>query len=98
MATPMSPRSASMSWSPPPADDINGVILRYIINVTVMGTGQTFQLISTTTTLTISTLSPYRTYICIITAVTSAGIGPYSSQVRLITPQAGTIARATIVD
>ena len=88
VATATSPRSAMMVWSPPPADDINGVITRYIINVTVMETGQMFQLTSTTTTLTVSTLSPYRTFICIIAAETSVGIGPFSTSFNVTTPQA----------
>ena len=87
-AVPGSPTSASISWDPPPADDVNGVIVQYIINVTVVGSGQTFLLYSTSTTLNITTLQPYTTYICIIAAVTSAGVGPYTSQLTLITPQA----------
>jgi hypothetical protein len=87
-AIPSSPTSASITWDPPPTDDINGVIIRYIINVTVVGSGQTFLLNSTTTALTVTTLSPFSTYICIIAAVTSVGVGPFSSQVTLTTPQA----------
>lgn len=87
-AVPSSPTSASITWDPPPADDINGVIIQYIINVTVVGSRQTFQLTSITTSLNITTLQPYTTYICIITAVTSVGIGPFSSRFTLITPEA----------
>ena len=89
MALPTSSRSASVTWGLPPADEVNGVIIRYVINVTVVGTGQTFQLTSTTTSLTVTTLTPYTTYICIIAAVTSAGIGPFSTQFTLITPEDG---------
>lgn len=87
-AVPGSPTSASITWDQPPADDVNGVIIQYIINVTVVGSGQTFLLNSTTTTLNITILQPYTTYICVIAAVTSAGVGPFSSQVTLMTPQA----------
>ena len=72
-------------------DDRNGIIVRYIINVTVVETGQMFQLVSTTTTLTINTLSPYRTYVCIIAAVTSVGIGPFSTQINFTSPEDGKI-------
>ena len=89
MATPSDSRSATVTWGPPPDDDLNGVIIRYIINVTVVGTGQSFQLTSTTTSLTVTTLTPYTTFICIIAAVTSVGIGPFSAQFTLITPQDG---------
>ena len=84
-----SSRSASISWSPPPADQWNGIITRYIINVTVEETGHTFQLNSTTTTLRVNSLQPYRNYTCIIAAVTSVGIGPFSGSFTLITPQDG---------
>ncbi len=84
-----SSRSASISWNPPAADQWNGIILLYIINVTVVETGQTFQLNSTATSLTVSTLQPYRNYICIIAAVTSIGTGPFSVRFTLTTPQDG---------
>lgn len=89
-AVPGSPTSASITWDTPPADDVNGVIIQYVINVTVVGSGRTFLLYSTETTLNVTTLQPYTTYICIIAAVTSAGVGPFSSQFVLATPQAGT--------
>ena len=87
--TAMTSRSATISWNPPRADLQNGVIISYVINVTVLETGLTFQLTSNTTSLTIGTLSPYRNYVCIIAAVTSVGIGPFSGQFTLTTPQDG---------
>ena len=89
-ASASSTRSANISWNPPQADEQNGIIINYLINVTVVGSGQTFQLSSTTTFLTVSTLLPYRTYLCIIAAVTSVGVGPYSIPFILNTPQDGT--------
>ena len=90
--TATSPRSAIFTWRTPLADEINGVIIRYTINVMIVETGQMFQLTSTTTTLTINTLSLYRTFICTIAAETSAGIGPFSTQFTLITPQDGKLS------
>jgi len=54
-----------------------------------VGTGATFQLVSTTTSLTVFTLDPYTTYVCIIAAVTSVGIGPFSNPFTLSTPEDG---------
>ena len=82
-------RSATITWNPPQADLQNGIIIRYLINVTVVETGQFFQLTSSTTSLTISTLVPFRNYICIIAAVTSVGVGPFSARFTLTTPQDG---------
>ena len=82
-----SPTSATISWQPPAADEINGVIIQYIINVTIVGSGETFLLYSTTTTLNVTNLLPFTTYRCVIAAVTSAGIGPFGSELVLNTPQ-----------
>lgn len=87
-AVPDSPTSANITWDPPPDDDINGVIVLYVINVTMVGSGQTFLLNSTTTDLNLTTLQPYTTYICVISAVTSAGMGPFSARITFMTPQA----------
>ena len=57
--------------------------------MTVVGTGATFQLTSTTTPLSVFNLNPYTTYICIIAAVTTVGTGPFSSQFTLSTPEDG---------
>ncbi len=85
-----SSRSALLTWNPPPLDQQNGIILYYIINVTVEETGATFLLNSTDTYLTISTLQPYRNYTCVIAAATSLGIGPFSEIIfNLITPEDG---------
>lgn len=86
-----SSRSASISWNSPLPDQWNGVIILYVINVTIMETGHVFQLNSTTTSLTVVTLQPFRNYICIIAAVTSVGTGPFSVSFTLTTPQDGKI-------
>ncbi len=85
----VSKNSAVISWEPPPYEDQNGVILLYIINVTVQETGEMFRLNSTLTTLTVTTLRPYRTYVCVIAATTSAGLGPFSTSVTVETPEDG---------
>ena len=84
-----SSRSAFLSWDPPPPDQHNGVIIYYIINVTVQETGQRFQLNSTNTYLSVNNLQPYRNYICVIAAATTVGIGPFSLSFTLVTPQDG---------
>ena len=88
-AVPATSRSATISWDLPPADEQNGVIILYVINVTIVATGQSFQLTSTNTTFTVDDLTPYTNYVCIIAAVTSAGTGPFSTPVTLSTPQDG---------
>ena len=67
----------------------NGIIILYTINVTVADSGEMFQLTSTTTSLTVSTLQPFTTYFCIIAASTSVGMGSFSTVITLQTPEDG---------
>ena len=84
-----SSRSATVTWDPSPIAHQNGIIILYTINVTVADSGEMFQLTSTTTSLTVSTLQPFTTYFCIIAASTSVGMGPFSTVVTLQTPEDG---------
>ncbi len=82
-----SPSSAYLSWEPPPNENHHGVIIQYVINVTVVETGERFQLTSETTYLEVTNLRPYRTYVCVIAAATSVGLGPFSSAFIVRTPE-----------
>jgi len=84
-----SSRSAVLTWDPPNAEDQNGVIVEYTINVTAVETGEEFQFTSNTTMFTVTTLRPFTTYLCIIAAETSAGIGPFNSVNTTQTNEAG---------
>ncbi len=81
--------SAYLSWGPPPDESHNGDIVLYVINVTVMETGERFQLTSETTYLEVINLRPYRTYVCVIAAATSVGLGPFSTFITVETPEDG---------
>ena len=88
-ATAVSSRMSTLSWDPPNYEDRNGVIIGYVINVTNTRRSDTLQYTSNTTSLTLSMLSPYTTYYCIVAARTSAGTGPFSTVIRLLTLQDG---------
>ena len=88
-ATLTSPYSALLTWNPPPDDQRNGIIINYVINVTVLETEENFILYSNTTSLFVDGLRPFRTFECIIAALTNVGIGPYSAIFTLSTPQDG---------
>ena len=76
----------SLSWDPPPFPHQNGLIRQYIINVTELDTGASFQQTSTTTTFTIYSLHPYYTYEFTLAAVT-VGVGPASSPIAVQTDE-----------
>ena len=89
IANATTPYSAFLTWSPPPFEQQNGVITGYVINVTVLGSNISFTLYSNTSSYFVNTLKPFRTYICIIAAQTSIGMGPFGQLFILRTPQAG---------
>ena len=84
----VSSRMSTLSWDPPNYEDRNGVITGYVINVTNTRRNETLQYTSNTT-LTLSTLSPYTTYYCVVAARTSVGTGPFSTVITLQTLQDG---------
>ena len=67
-----------LSWSPPADEEQNGLIVQYIINVTHADTLDTVQYFTTKTFIHITGLDPYTTYVCVVAAETSVGIGPFS--------------------
>ena len=77
--------SIVLSWDPIPPEDQNGIILGYVINLTDISNGDMQQLSSDSNNLTVDSLSPYTTYVCIVAAYTSAGIGPVSAEVSVQT-------------
>jgi len=86
---PTDSRSVVLTWDPPPPEDQNGPIVGYVINVTVIETGEMFQLTSSTNTLSVASLKPFTHYVCIIAARTSVGLGPFSTTVTVMTPEDG---------
>ena len=88
-ATATSSRMSTLSWDPPDLEDRNGNIIGYVIKITNSRTNETWQYTSNTTALTLSTLSPYTTYYCIVAARTSVGTGPFTTVLSLETSPEG---------
>lgn len=59
------------------------------MNVTHSGTHTTTQYNTTATHLNITNLEPYTTYICVVAAETSIGIGPFSVILIVQTEESG---------
>ena len=81
--------SISLTWTPPPPNQQNGVITRYFVNVTHIGSLETIQYYSTVTSITITGLDPYTKYVCVIAAETTIGVGPFSHLFFVQTKEAG---------
>ena len=80
--------SVSLMWLPPAREHQNGIIIGYIINVTVEETGEMYQLYSNTTNIT-ATLTPFTMYTMVVTAENSVGTGPYTEVVSIQSEEAG---------
>ena len=95
-AQPIDSRSLLLAWEPPLAEEQNGVIQGYLINISVAETGDEFQHQSTNTTLIVKDLHPHYTYSLVISAVT-VGPGPYSEVYTIQMPEDGTSLIVTAV-
>ena len=82
-------RALSLTWSPPPPEDQNGIIRNYLVNISVVESGEHFhQLTSNATVLVIDELHPYYTYSCIVAALT-VGTGPFTEVTTVQLPEDG---------
>ena len=73
-------RTLQVSWSPPPVSAQNGIITEYVVNASVLETGEMFEQRTTgnATSLTIRALHPDYTYTYVVAAATAIGTGPFS--------------------
>ena len=80
--------SISISWTPPPFEDQNGILRNYVINITELETGITFSHLSLTTSISLYNLHPFYRYSVTVTAVT-VGPGPATTVFTLQTREDG---------
>ena len=85
----VTPESVSVSWEPPDFFDQNGVIIYYVVNVTVPLTGEAFTIEPESANATLSGLHPFRTYVCRFAAATAVGVGPFSEPLSVTTEESG---------
>lgn len=78
--------SISLQWSPPVEMFWNGIIREYLINITEYDTGIILAYHSMTTSITVSSLHPYYTYLGQISAFT-VGYGPFTDVFQVTTLQ-----------
>ena len=81
--------SISLSWEPPLDDQRNGIIVQYTIRIVLVDEGSYIFVNSTIPSVTVTSLRPYTTYDCFVAAETSAGRGPFSTSLIIVTEEAG---------
>ena len=77
----------SLAWQLPLPEERNGIITGYTVSLSSVSSAETRRLTTTATNLTVTSLTPYTTYECIIAAFTSIGEGPPSSIILVQTAE-----------
>ena len=72
-----------LRWQPPPPEQRNGVITRYVINITGLSEArqEPYVIYTTKTNAVVGSLHPSYTYTCKVAAETNVGPGPFSTTV-----------------
>ena len=83
-------RTVEFVWTPPPIQQQNGTIRRYIVNLTSVSGGRELITYSQTNTTLVHNLHPFTNYTCSVSAETVAP-GPFSPAVLVQTPEDGKI-------
>ena len=86
----ISSEEAHIMWESPNIVHQNGIITGYVVDVTVVNTGQNFQIRSNSTNLFLESLQPFTNYECRVAARTIVGVGPFSISNIFRTNQTGT--------
>lgn len=81
-------KTLQLSWHPPRPEDQNGLIRKYMVNITEVETMKEVIHMSTRTTLHVRSLHPFYNYKCSVAAHT-IDIGPYTHVVNVQMPEDG---------
>ena len=84
------PRSITLAWSAPSLKDRNGDIRQYLINITEIDTGNSWQVTAVDSFTTVESLHPFYSYSIIVAAETVA-LGPFTSPIIVEMPEDGKI-------
>ena len=84
----LSPTEIYIYWQPPPLECQNGNIDYYVLRITELDTGNTFEVVSNFTWILLDFLHPYYTYSVQFAAVTVAQ-GPFGASITFTTPEDG---------
>ena len=84
----VSPTVFTLIWQSPLAEDVNGVVRRYTVNVTELESGEVEQYFATWLNITVESRRPFYRYRYIVAAET-VGLGPFSDPNVIHMPEAG---------
>lgn len=76
--------SASLSWTPPPEDSLNGILRHYQVDIIEEATSRQFSVLSSSNQTILSSLHPFYSYVISVAAVT-VGAGPFSVNITIVT-------------
>lgn len=88
MGTAVDSRSISLSWGPPPAELLNGILRDYQIDVVEEQTLRRFSVHTSSSHYLLSFLHPFYDYVVSVAAFT-VGNGPFSNNITIETHQDG---------
>ena len=86
-----------LTWTSPPAADINGIIRYYSILVEESETGRSWSFTHIEPEISVGSLHPYYNYECDVAGFT-VGLGPYSNSTVIQTNEAGKSVCATFYE
>ena len=87
-STAVTSTSFDIDWNSLPTEDENGIVRHYIVNVTEVQTGNTFQIMSSDESASLTNLHPAYQYTLTAAAYT-IGLGPYSTVLTVTTLEDG---------
>ena len=94
-ATPLDSRTLHIAWQPPVEEERNGIIRRYVINITELNSGNEYQLENSSTKITVQDLHPFYRYSYSVAAETVA-LGPSTPGSIIKMPEDGMLSKCHI--
>ncbi len=85
---PAGSRAVHLSWNPPLPENHNGILRHYVVTVTSEKTTESITTSSEATSIRVTGLRPFTTYLCTVAAVTVAA-GPATDAMQVQTEEDG---------
>ena len=83
----IAPTVLVLMWQPPLAEDVNGVVRTYVVNITELETGRLDQYLTSDLNVTVESLHPFYRYRYIVAAETIS-VGPFTDPNVIPMPEA----------